>query len=276
MGKPLTLSIIIPAYNEEDHLPACLDAISRQSVKPYEVLVVDNNSTDKTREIAEKYPFVTLLHERKQGLIPARNKGFGTAKGDVLARIDVDSVLDPHWVERINYIFRDESIDAVAGVGRTLMLPRFKYAHTKFWSIMYLLWVRMIFNVSILWGANMALRRSVWQEIEDELSSDEAWVHEDQDMSVVIAKHHYTTVTDTKLIVNTDSQDKNVWPKYKEYTSRMLRTLRFHQKKGSFEGCRKLYNPLQRTAYVIFIFIPFKTFFLLGMIVSTLTANLKK
>jgi len=56
------ISIIIPAYNEERYLGRCLDAIAAQSVRPYEVIVVDNNSSDDTAKVAQRYPFVTLLH----------------------------------------------------------------------------------------------------------------------------------------------------------------------------------------------------------------------
>src|SRR5260221_7568754 len=93
----LRISIIIPAYNEEGHLPACLDAIAAQTLKPDEVIVVDNNSTDKTVEIAKKYPFVKLLNEKRQGLRYTRNTGLDAATGDVIGRIDTDSILSPKW-----------------------------------------------------------------------------------------------------------------------------------------------------------------------------------
>ena len=53
----LTLSIVIPVFNEQRYIKACLDSIAAQTVKPDEVIVVDNNSTDKTVQIAKKYKF---------------------------------------------------------------------------------------------------------------------------------------------------------------------------------------------------------------------------
>ena len=57
-----TISLIIPAYNEEDYLPACLDAVmANLAGKLHEIIVVDNNSTDRTREVVERYPAVTYV-----------------------------------------------------------------------------------------------------------------------------------------------------------------------------------------------------------------------
>src|SRR5690606_756442 len=104
-----------PVYNEEGQLAGCLDAIARQTVKPLEVIVVDNNSTDNTATIARSYSFVTLMSEKKQGTAHARNAGFNAAKGEIIGRLDGDSVIPDNWVERVQDIFRDESVDAFSG-----------------------------------------------------------------------------------------------------------------------------------------------------------------
>jgi glycosyltransferase involved in cell wall biosynthesis len=72
----MKISIIIPVYNEAESLNACLDAIANQTIKPYEVIVVDNNSLDDTRLVAKAYDFVTLISETKQGVVHARSTGF--------------------------------------------------------------------------------------------------------------------------------------------------------------------------------------------------------
>src|SRR5688572_27451257 len=95
MVKHPSVSIVIPAYNEEGQLALCLEAIARQTVKPVEVIVVDNNSTDGTVEVAGRYPFVTVLHEWRQGVVHARDCGFDAAKGDIIGRIDAETVM-PH------------------------------------------------------------------------------------------------------------------------------------------------------------------------------------
>ncbi|HEX7964030.1 MAG TPA: glycosyltransferase family A protein, partial [Candidatus Saccharimonadales bacterium] len=96
--KRQSVSIVIPAYNEERHLAACLEAIRAQSEPPLEVVVVDNNSTDRTAEIARRYPFVRVVHEERQGIVFARGAGFDAARGDIIARIDADIVLPAGWI----------------------------------------------------------------------------------------------------------------------------------------------------------------------------------
>src|SRR5688572_3020117 len=94
-----TVSIVIPAYNEENHLRLCLEAVARQTVKPLEVIVVDNNSTDATAAIARSFPFVTLLSEKRQGPQPARDRGYNAAHGEIIGRLDADSIVALDWVE---------------------------------------------------------------------------------------------------------------------------------------------------------------------------------
>jgi glycosyltransferase involved in cell wall biosynthesis len=85
MIKPKSprVSVIIPCFNEEAVLANCLEALRAQTSVPLEVIVVDNNSSDKTALIAKKFG-VKVVQEKQQGLIPARNKGFSVAKGDIL------------------------------------------------------------------------------------------------------------------------------------------------------------------------------------------------
>src|ERR1035437_9021599 len=95
--KPLTLAIVIPVYNEEFYLKACLNSIAKQTVAPDEVIVVDNNSTDKSVQIAKSYKFVKLLHEKRQHQVFAQATGFNAIKSDIIGRIDADSILPPDW-----------------------------------------------------------------------------------------------------------------------------------------------------------------------------------
>src|SRR5688500_17107775 len=97
VNKKLRASVVIPVYNEADSLDLCLSAIAAQTTQPFEVIVVDNNSTDTTAEIAASYPFVRLVYESRQGVVHARNTGFNLAQGDIIARIDADTVIESGW-----------------------------------------------------------------------------------------------------------------------------------------------------------------------------------
>ena len=96
----MKFSVVIPTYNEEKYLPKALESITNQTIKPYEIIIVDSQSTDKTREIARAYGAkVITIKERGIGL--ARNIGAKHAKGDVIVCTSADVVVDRHWLEEL-------------------------------------------------------------------------------------------------------------------------------------------------------------------------------
>lgn len=181
-SKISRVSIVIPVYNEADSLDACLRAIARQTVRPCEVLVVDNNSTDGSAAIAQRYPFVTLLREPRQGVIHARNYGFDTACGDIIGRIDADTSLPADWVATVVRLFSESDIDAVSGavdyydiaIPRVIALVdlgfRLQMAHGMKGEV-------------FLYGANMAIRRTAWLKARSALCL-RAGIHEDYDLAI--------------------------------------------------------------------------------------------
>jgi lipopolysaccharide/colanic/teichoic acid biosynthesis glycosyltransferase/GT2 family glycosyltransferase len=99
---PISVSVIIPAYNAASSLGACLQALQQQSDPSllHEVIVVDNGSTDETATIARQYG-ATLLHEGKRGAAAARNKGIRHATGELIAFTDADCVPTAVWLNEI-------------------------------------------------------------------------------------------------------------------------------------------------------------------------------
>src|SRR5689334_22582165 len=98
----LKISLIICAYNEEKYLGDCLDsAIKNSNGNFFEIIVVDNASTDNTKLIAEKRPGVRVVKEERKGLTRARQRGYEEAKGDILAYLDADTKMPKGWVERV-------------------------------------------------------------------------------------------------------------------------------------------------------------------------------
>ena len=95
----VAISIIIPAYNEEAFLAATLQAIFSQDYEHFEVLVVDNGSSDRTAEIARTFP-VRLLHEKRQGTMWACECGRKQATGDIIVRMDADCLPPSDWLRR--------------------------------------------------------------------------------------------------------------------------------------------------------------------------------
>jgi len=103
------ISLIIPAKNEEAYLKACLDSVANQTVAPLEVIVVDNASTDKTKDIVRAYPNVTYIYESRLGLPQARQAGLEQATGDWLLYVDADSQLPPDYIAEMQRAIAESS-----------------------------------------------------------------------------------------------------------------------------------------------------------------------
>ena len=100
----LRLSVIVPFHNAADTLARCLDGLSVQEFPRdrFEVIAVDNNSTDGSAEIARRYAAVRLCSEPNQGAYAARNRGVAAARGAILAFTDPDCIPTPSWLAVID------------------------------------------------------------------------------------------------------------------------------------------------------------------------------
>jgi glycosyltransferase involved in cell wall biosynthesis len=178
----MNVSIVIPVYNEAEHLAACLQAIAKQTVAPYEVIVVDNNSTDKSANVAKSFDFVRLLHEPKQGVVHARTAGFDAVTGEVIARIDADSILPDDWIASVMHVFDDEELVATSGIARY-----YNVAAAQIFNAIDIFFRRRLHrqldNRMYLWGANMAMRRAAWDEVKSLLCARKGQ-HEDYDLAI--------------------------------------------------------------------------------------------
>ena len=94
-------SIVIPVHNVEKYLKKCLDSVKNQTFKDYEVLVVDDGSTDKSKSIAKKYD-ITLIESDHVGVSEARNMAIKKAKGDYIVFLDSDDWWDKELLEKLN------------------------------------------------------------------------------------------------------------------------------------------------------------------------------
>ncbi len=94
-------SIIIPVYNVENYIGRCLDSVFCQTYKDYEVIVVDDGSTDKSKKIAKEYD-VKIINSKHQGVSESRNIGAKTATGEYLIFLDSDDYWDKDLLKEIN------------------------------------------------------------------------------------------------------------------------------------------------------------------------------
>lgn len=189
-----SVSIIVPAFNEEAVIGRCLRSVLAQTVRPAEVLVVDNRSTDATRAIVSAiiadHPDAgirLLRQDERQGLIPTRNTGMDAATGDVLGRIDADTELKPDWVARVTEVFADGTVDAVSGPVEYYDLPLRRMGQ-QVDDRLRRLQVRLAGDFVFLFGSNMAVRAEAWRDVRPDLCDDEADVlHEDLDIAIHLA-----------------------------------------------------------------------------------------
>jgi len=115
------ISVIIPVYNAEKSIESCINAFFNQSYEgEYELIVVDDGSTDKTFEIIKKYArdypkIIRVLHQKHNGPAAARNLGAKYAKGNIILFTDADCVPHKDWISEMIKPFKDKEIVGVQG-----------------------------------------------------------------------------------------------------------------------------------------------------------------
>lgn len=237
----LRISLVIPAYNEEAYLGRCLDAISRQAVMPYEVIVIDNNSTDRTAAIAAAYPFVRVITEQKQGVVYARDAGFNAARGDIIGRIDADTIVPEEWTCQVQSII---SGGADAATGRPLYYdvacPRFS---NKVENIVRRQLAVTLRQAPFLQGANMVITKDAWYKVRHHVCHVST-VHEDLDLSLHLHQAGGLVVYDERMVAYQSARRAGAsFPDFYRYVRLTPRTYAAH----NTPGYRKMYPVLAAT-----------------------------
>jgi GT2 family glycosyltransferase len=120
LPKAPFVSVIVCSYNGGRTLAACLDSLGKLNYPGYEVILVDDGSTDDTSYIAAQFPWVRYIHQSNQGLSHARNTGATAAKGEVFAYTDSDCMVDADW---LYYLIGTLVSGDYAGVGGPNVTP---------------------------------------------------------------------------------------------------------------------------------------------------------
>lgn len=181
-----SVSVVIPSRDDAEALRTCLDLLARQSVAPFEVVVVDNGSSDGTVELARSLGAV-VVEEPRVGIPSAAAAGYDAARGDVIARLDADSRPGRRWVERVARSMRDPRRDAVTGVGTFYDLPRpLGGAVAALYLAAYYVLSHLALGHTVLWGSSMAMRRRTWLAVRDDVHRDDPELHDDMDLAFVL------------------------------------------------------------------------------------------
>lgn len=112
----INISIIIPAFNSEKYIERCIDSVLKQTSNNFEIIIVNDGSTDNTeyiiKEYSQRYSFIKQITQSNRGVSEARNRGLVEAKGEWIIFLDADDLLDYKACELVNK-FNNEDIDII-------------------------------------------------------------------------------------------------------------------------------------------------------------------
>jgi glycosyltransferase involved in cell wall biosynthesis len=137
--RRLTLSVVIPTFNRAGTLGRVLSSIVRQTVRPDEVIVVDDGSTDNTRGVLAWWKWtgtlpLKVVHQKNQGASAARNAGIASATGDLIAFIDSDDEYESAAIENLRDLF-ERRPHAIVAFGDACLMEREKFTTRSFLSM---------------------------------------------------------------------------------------------------------------------------------------------
>ena len=118
MHKPL-VSIVMPCRNEEKYLPVCLDSIQRQTLRNWELIIVNDHSHDQSAKILEDFLKIEkrgrVLHNPGNGLVSALNLGINHSQSEMIARMDADDIMEPQRLEmQVEHLQKNTHIELVS------------------------------------------------------------------------------------------------------------------------------------------------------------------
>ncbi|MCE5258315.1 MAG: glycosyltransferase [Chloroflexi bacterium] len=154
----IEISVIVPAYNEAGCIADCISALLEQDMPPnsYEVIVVDNHSTDKTAEIAAAFAGIVVVSEaQQQGIPSARMAGIAAARGRIIATTDADTIVPRNWLSSMLGCYADTDVVAVGGTASFRSAPRWLNILNKSRN-------RSLKTTKSLLGFNMSFRKSAY------------------------------------------------------------------------------------------------------------------
>jgi glycosyltransferase involved in cell wall biosynthesis len=171
----MKISFSIPAYNEEHRIGRCLESVQKEIIRAgmendTEIVVVNNASTDRTKDIASKFAGVKVVDESRKGLTFARQAGFQQSTGELVANVDADTMVPPGWLDTVSHEF-DRSKDLVALSGPFIyydLTPLKRFWVKCFYGIGYATYAfnkHVLHAGAMLQGGNFIVRRDAMERI---------------------------------------------------------------------------------------------------------------
>lgn len=169
--KEPRISVVIPAFNEARYLPATLTSLSCQDFTGLvEVIVVDNNSTDSTAEIATAYG-ARVISESRPGVCHARQTGTQNSRGEIVVSTDADTTFPTSWLSMIDNAFSEHpTCVAVAGPCRFSNAPWWGTLYPKFLFNFVYLCTLVTGRVFYITATNISFKRTAWRGYDTRLT----------------------------------------------------------------------------------------------------------
>ncbi len=225
----MRVSVVIPAFNEEKNIKKCLEAILNQEEKADEIIVVDNNSTDKTIDIVKKYKNIKIIKEKKQGITQSRNTGFNKATGDILIKCDADTLLKGDFIKKVKITFSKKK--NIAALSFPLAAhDLFLKEKTIFVFYLYMLIPRLILGYFPTITC-YAIKKTSWEKIKNSLCKNDKEAHEDIDLSLHLKEKGEKIYHDKKNVVLTSIRRIRYkpWSFFVDYTLLFFKMLKTHR-----------------------------------------------
>jgi len=222
-------SIIIPNYNAERTIGKLLDSIISQNLKGFEVIVVDDCSTDFSKEIIKKYPVKLIELEKNAGAANARNIGVENAKSNLILFFDSDVVLEKGYLEEAIRSLKDK--ECVVGVYSKEPANPGKFQ--KFKAIMEYFWIKDLNDCSYFMPACGAVTKKLFNKAGGFSTYYKGADIEDFEFGYRISKT-------TKIYLNKSMQVKHNFPNFrkcvKDYYKRCRMWVRLFLKRKKFDN----------------------------------------
>lgn len=218
------ISVVIPAYNEENSIATTLDCLSQQKTKySFEVIVVNNNSTDNTESVVKRYSDklnLRIIFEEKKGRGGARKRGFDMANGEIIASTDADTLTSDNWIESIgDYFVSHPDVVGITGIckypDKKLSMKLFNIFLPVFFKI-----YKFSFGHYCMSGFSFAVKKEIY--IASGGFNNAIDAQEDSELSGRIAKLGKIAYISSMTVVASDRRFnqgflKGIWPYIKTF-----------------------------------------------------------
>lgn len=223
------VSLYVPCFNAEKTIASCLDAVFKQSYPLQEVVVVDDGSTDRTIDLALKYPVRVIRHANNLGLASARNSAIKSIKAEYVASLDSDCKPDKDWLSNLIEHFDSKKIGGCGGK----LLERYQDDICDLWRSVHMrqYWGDKEKHPSFLFGSNCVFSTAALEKIgfyDDGLRNN----YEDVDISNRLTKAGYSLIYEPQAVAYHLRKDnlRTVLNNFWNWNSV------FYQKKGFYSG----------------------------------------